>query len=237
MNKTKKSTRKNKTTSRNKIGQNVPKQSGQKYDHGSEVVNLSKYVIQPYALTIRQRQAVDAVLYSAATTSQSRSWNMNGLYDFDPRVGGQSVKGFNQWMGLYNQYQVISVRLSGEFCNLETQPMHVFIVAHSNAISDNSVTKESTGWRFSKYVGLLSAKGGMDRLKFSMDVDLEDLLGNQNYWGTVNNYQGTSITNPATSMQFAVGCQTTTGVMAGGGVICGFSCEFNTLYSNATEPS
>lgn len=233
--KAKTSVKKNKTNKR--VGGDNTSTSGQPYGSKTQISDLSRFVLQPYAVKIKHRTTVLATLYSAGASSQSRSWNANGLYDFDPRVGGSSIKGFNQWMGLYLQYQVISIRVVGEFVNLESQPMNVFVHAHGNPIADNALTKESTGYRFSKDCGMLSAKGGMDRAKFAFNIDLEDLVGNQTYWGDVAYFQGIATANPAQAIQFAVGAQTTTGVMAVGGVLCSLAVEFTVLYSNGVDPS
>jgi len=229
------SVQKRKTNKR--VGGDNTVTSGQPYDSKTQISDLSRFVLQPYAVKIKHRITTLATLYSAGATSQSRSWNANGLYDFDPRIGGSSIKGFNQWMGLYIQYQVISIRVVGEFVNLESQPMHTFVHAHGNQIADNALTKESTGYRFSKDCGMLSAKGGMDRTKFSFNIDLEDLVANQTYWGDVAYFQGTASSNPLQLIQFAVGTQTTTGVMAVGGVLCSLAVEFTVLYTNGQDPS
>jgi hypothetical protein len=45
----------------------------------------------------------------------------------------------------------------------------------------------------------------MDRMSYSREIDMVQLDGTLAYWGSVAQYQGTSLTNPQTPFMFTVG--------------------------------
>lgn len=196
------------------------------------LANLSRFVTVPDRVLIRLRYPVIVQIVNAGGLVASNSYNINGVYDVDPLLASTNTPGFAEWSQFYRQNQVASVALHGSVSNLETQPMAVFCQAQPTTIAANALGRALVGNRFSRDLGVISPKGGQDRIFFKQKIDLATLFGDPDtYWGTLNNYKGTGASNPSTLFQWALGCQSSTGVQTVG-VLASFWIEFLVVFSN-----
>jgi len=205
---------------------------GPDYGQRNPTIRLDKFLITPPQLIVKLRYKVKQQLVNVGGALASHSYNLNGVYDVDPSVGSTATPGFAEWMTLYGSYQVINTKVDLTICNLEgasdgagiKQPLQVYWLASRTVIASNSLgsgTNDPSN-RFGG-VSMISAVGGQDRFRVTRTINMAALYGNaMNYWGTVNNFQGTSVSNPSTEMQFAIGIETTLAVMAVGAFVDGF---------------
>jgi len=173
----------------------------------------------------------DAVLNNAGAAFASQSLIVNGLYDVDPAFLTTAVPGFTELMALYRNYRVDSTKITLSVTNKEAFPIHISEAFTSNQIyAANAYRPNLYGNKFSRQYQLSEASG-MDRVKIVNQANMAALFGSSAYWGDVNNFLGTSATNPGTLLGWAIGIDSPTPLVNGVSIFgeLEFICEFSNL--------
>ena len=61
----------------------------------------------PKQKMVRLRFCQEFSLASGVSVSSTKSFNANGMYDPDVSVGGNQPRGFDEWMSVYNHFNVV----------------------------------------------------------------------------------------------------------------------------------
>jgi hypothetical protein len=125
----------------------------------------------------------------------------NSVYDPDPLLLTGPVSGFNEWASIYRRYLVKSVIIDSEMVNKEAFP-----VGFSFAPSDIDLSTVITSAASAQDLGetplavpskMMSAAGGLDRLRFRKSVDLGHLSGQRGAYTNSLVYSSLVNSNPS----------------------------------------
>lgn len=61
----------------------------------------------PKQKMVRLRFCQEFSLASGVSVSSTKSFNANGMYDPDVSIGGNQPRGFDEWMSIYNHFNVV----------------------------------------------------------------------------------------------------------------------------------
>ncbi len=181
---------------------NSPKVRGRKtlrQKTSKEPIYDSIPLIVPQKQTVRLGfQGIKTV--TSGTTEGSVYYQVNGLYDIDPSVGNLTVIGFDQWMGLYNVFRVKKVTFIVTASNNEAFPVRIASCwfpqstssyLRSQWLNEHGIEHETLG-----------PITGMGRTKFVRSCDLRKLIGVGAYDGDLQQYYGTTTSNPGSLISF-----------------------------------
>lgn len=159
-------------------------------------------------------QGIKAV--TSGTTEGSAYYQINGLYDIDPSVGNLTVLGFDQWMGLYNVFQVKKVKIIVTASNNEAFPVRI-----ASCFFPQSTSSYLRSQWLNEY-GIehetLGPLTGMGRTKFVRTMNLEKLVGVGAYRGDLQQYYGTTTSNPGSLLSFNLAAASMTASVLTNGV-------------------
>jgi len=218
---------------RSKRGNNTLVQQGENpYSRNNNgriprTINSGMFVTQPNSQLITLKYIANQTVNQAGFTFASYSYNANGAYDVDPALGSTAMPGFNEWSRLFVTNRVQTTKVKAFLVNNENFP----IILNSTWLSNNSFSGANTfppseyGNRFSK-TRMLSAKGGMDKVQISEKMAMDQLFGDQSYWGDVVQFEGTAASNPSTLFQVVFGIASATGAPLVNGVSLYAEFEF-----------
>lgn len=137
---------------------------------------------------------------TSGTTEGSVYYQVNGLYDIDPSVGNLTVIGFDQWMALYNVFRVKRVTFIVTASNNEAFPVRIASCWFPQSTS--SFLRSQWLNEHGKEHETLGPLTGMGRTKFTRSMDLEKLIGVTAYRGDLQQYYGTTTSNPGSLISF-----------------------------------
>lgn len=164
-----------------------------------------KNVIERLPLVVPTKQRVrlgfqGIKTVTSGTTEGSVYYQINGLYDVDPSVGNLTVIGFDQWMALYNVFQVKKVKVIVTASNNEAFPVRIascwFPQSTSSYLRSQWLNEHGVEHT------TLGPLTGMGRTKFVRTMDLEKLVGTLAYRGDLQQYYGTTTSNPGSLLSF-----------------------------------
>ncbi len=197
-----------------------------------DTVNLTMYKIQPPRALVKLQYHHSGTITQNGAGGASKSWNANGLYDIDPALASLSIAGFTEWATLYGANRVLRVNVKGSISNAETTPVYCGLGFVNGSVSSNSFRYTSYGNLHCKNLGILSPKGGQDRLFFNKSVDIEDVVGFYADFGDLTFY-GTSSSNPSSIVSFMLGCESTSALLTTAGMVYDLTitliCEFTAV--------
>lgn len=182
-------------------------------DAPSQIINLSRYKLCPPRVLVRLGYQNGYVLAHAAGSQTSKAWNANGCFDVDPSLGNLTFDGFDQWMALYGVYRTIRFIAKITAINNESFPVRISTCFFPQFTSSYPLTS----WNNQRAIehACLGAKGGIDRTVIRREISLAELVGVEAYEGDLQQYYGTTGTNPQSIASFNIG-------------IAGFSSTFLT---------
>lgn len=187
-----------------------------KGDETSVIVNISRFKIQPPRMLVKLGFQEERTLANAASTNTSFRFTCNGAYDIDPSVGNLTMNGFNQWMSLYNNYRVVHFKAKVMANNLQTYPVR--IASGFFAQTHFPFLNTEFGCIHCIEHQTLGPTTGMGRLAFTREISLAKLVGVAAYEGDLNQYYGTTTSNPTSLSSFNVAVYSTGGNLLSVGV-------------------
>lgn len=167
-------------------------------------------VTMPAAKAVKLRYCARVTLNPGPGLAGVYVFSTNGMYDPDITGAGHQPLGFDQWMALYNSYQVLSSKIHVEFANLDgTYPQICGVTARSDAtpVTDIETALESAQ-DYGKLVSV--AGGGKANTSITKYCDNRLFIGRST---NDNSMRGDSSANPAEQAYWHVWC----GPGAGGG--------------------
>jgi len=168
---------------------------------GQQIVNIGMYQITPPRMRVRFDYKAAGEITSGGSQA-SKYWNINGCYGIDPSVGNLTMTGFNQWMALYGTYHVDTCRVKLTVINNETFPVRIASCFFPAASA--TFTKDQWGNQHAIEHPMLGSISGMGRTQINRTVKLASLLNKGAYDGSLQQYYGTSGTNPASLISFNI---------------------------------
>ncbi len=179
------------------------------------VISIPRNVFAPPAIIVDLFYVDLRVDNNAGSTYTSYRLRINGAYDPDPALGSGALPGFTEWAAIYRNYRVIKYEIEAEVSNLEAFP--ITVVA--------SPSQADLGLNYSNLFNLmanpgavsrqLSAKGGIDRDRFKITLDLGTYYGNTIQWFGNDSFGATTSANPTTLFYMNVGCVASSNLVSG----------------------
>ncbi len=129
---------------------------------------------------------------------------MNSVYDPDYTTGGGSCSGFTAYSLMYNYYRVDHFSIDVDIANQENFPVMFIMAPVSGSFSGDPL--DLAEMPYAKK-GVLSAKGGQDRLTLKYSTSIAALVGSKTALLS-DNYASQVTTNPAYTalMTLAINC-------------------------------
>jgi hypothetical protein len=179
-------------------------------DDPSAIVNISRWRITPPRMLVKLAFQEERTLANAGSTNTSFRFSANGAFDIDPSVGNLTMNGFNQWLAMYGVYRVVHFKCKNRFNNLCAFPVRVatgfFPQTHfpflSTEFGANQWCEEH------QTLGPLTGQG---RLSTTRQIEIAKLIGVEAYQGDLNQYYGTTSSNPTSLCSFNIAAYTTGG--------------------------
>lgn len=118
----------------------------------------------------------------------------NGLYDPDITGAGHQPAGFDQLMGLWNEYVVVASEIKVSFTNASTDAVGVTCgISHVDSATTSGdfrvyIENGQTVW------GKIATRAGMDKITLTNNVNIRD-ISTQDIFND-DNFSGTSAKNP-----------------------------------------
>lgn len=187
-------------------------------------VDVSRFKMQPPKMIVKLGYQ-KALSVTSASTSTSIYFNANGAYDIDPTVGNLTLAGFNEWMAIYGIFHVTKFRAKITAINNEVFPLRFatgFFPAFQTVFGTSS-------WNNLHCVEhpMLGSTAGMGRTTVIREINLRDLIHSANYDGDLNQYYGTSASNPASLTSFNIGLASVDGQALTNGAV--FAIEIDLI--------
>lgn len=170
---------------------------------------------------------------TSATTEGSTRYYANGAYDIDPSVGNLTLIGFNQWMALYNVFQVKKFTAIVTASNNEAFPVRIascFFPQDTSSYLRSQWLNEHG--REHETLGPLT---GMGRTKFVRSIELAKLIGVKAYGGDLGAYYGTTSSNPNSLASFNVAAASMSASVLTNGVTFAFTIYMDIELSYPTQ--
>lgn len=154
---------------------------------------------------------VDFVFHDATYTHTNNgvsvvSWQyvMNELEDVTPS-GNNDIPGVTSWATFFARYKVLKTTYNIDISNVESTPVNVVIFPSLTDLGSN-YSGVSAAFSFPLATsGLLSGKGGIDKIRLQGSIDLGAYSGDvENYLGDPN-WGGTMVGNVTNSIWLNVG--------------------------------
>lgn len=175
-----------------------------KGDNPSDIVNISRFKIQPPRMLVKLGFQDERTLANAGSNNTSFRFTANGAFDIDPSVGNLTLNGFNQWMAIYSVYRVTHFKIKVTANNLSSFPIRVASGFFPQTHFPFLVTEYASNMWCKEHT-TLGPLTGMGRTVFSREVEIAKLIGVEAYEGDLNQYYGTISTNPSSLCSFNVG--------------------------------
>lgn len=154
------------------------------------ILRISGVSIVPDRLLVRLKYSTQQL--SAAATSVTRRFALNGLYDPDLTGVGHQPKAFDEWMAFYEKYEVKSSTIKFNLINRSGVEIQACCMPSlsSTALTTISEMQEAP---YARYVSLSGDDGG-SATKFLMNkMNVKKLEGRNTY--SVN-FTGSTSANP-----------------------------------------
>lgn len=179
-------------------------------------------LIMPPKLLRRLRYVDNAYVRNApGNTYLVYSFRVNDLYDPDPLILSGSVSGFKEIMQFYQYYRVLHTHATLNIANLEDFPiMYGAVWSQSNltgSISSRDDAMNALEDPFSTRAHILSAKGGLDKARLSIDKQMSRILGLRSQYMSESNYAGVGLATPTTPLWLNVIVASATGAVLANG--------------------
>jgi hypothetical protein len=130
------------------------------------------------------------------------SMRINDLYDPDPALLSGSVSNFKEMMQFYSYYKVSFSDITWNIVNLENFPLSCGVVYTQTNLTGTIATladaQNALENDFATQVYTISAKGGLDRTKVTVNkFSIHNLLGNASQYEGDVNYSGLGLATPS----------------------------------------
>jgi hypothetical protein len=198
---------------------------------GPPVVNLAQSWVMPTKIRTKLRFIDQTAINNVGLASASLRYIANGLYDVDPRVASVAIPGFTELMSLYQNYRVENCKTICQFISNETISMNACVTYNATTIfSTNSFIPQYYGNKFSKQK--LLPRAGQITTTIVNQVNMSELWGDVSYYGSADNFMGTTATNPSQSLNLNIGITAQPGAVLTTGAMLYLTMEFIVEFSN-----
>jgi len=168
-------------------------------------------------------------------STATHSFNCNGLYDPDYTSTGHQPLGFDQYMALYNKYQVIGSKITVQVRSLDSSYTHIVGIYQSDSTSASIVMSRLMEQGKMKWDVLVPySQNGHKVLTLTSNFSLKAVTEGSNLLGE-DLLEGNSGTNPTRSFYYHIvaygdGGNDTTGVY-----ISNVTIDYITVFSDPIE--
>jgi len=224
-------TKKSKKTSKNNRKKTIAT-NPERAEYFPLTADLRRFgMTKPSSVIVKLRWDFNKTINNVGTLKASISFNANGIYDIDPALASTAMAGFVEWHAFYQTNRVLRSRMRAYVSNTETQPIQVVFLWVPSAVAANAFAPNMYGNRWAKEI-LLAPKGGIDTKPVNHAIEIAELFGADYVYGDLENFCGTSGSNPVTLANFCIGIQPVTGVLVSGVAFTGFF-EFDVEFSGS----
>lgn len=160
------------------------------------------------------------------------SWRyrMNSVFDPDPGVSSGAVPGHIEWASFFLLYRVLHMSYTIDVSNLETSPVDVVSFPSQDDLGLNySGLIEAFGNPYANQ-GIISAKGGMDRIRLNGGIDLGKFYGLATQYIGNDAYGASTSGNPSAFMYINIGGVSAVNFTVGNGLDVRITLKFTVFY-------
>jgi len=169
--------------------------------------------------------------FTASIAPAAQVFRANSLFDPDLTGSGSQPEYFDQIAAVYGQYCVMGCRFKAEVFNTGTTS-NVAVILYSDANIATQSVENMTEHRYAKH-GVVSAKGGMDRITIELPPILNSTIqGEKSLNSDPSNYTGVG-TNP-TDPTYAIFRTSAMDNATNSNIYCNFYLEYDCWFKELT---
>lgn len=160
------------------------------------------------------------------------SWRyrMNSVWDPDPGVSSGAVPGHVEWTSFFSLYRVLEMSYTIDLANMEGSPVDVVIFPSQDDLGLNYAGLiESFGNPYANQ-GMVSSKGGMDKIRLNGRVDIGKFYGLVPQYIGNDAYGASTGGNPSAFLYINIGGVSATNFTTGNGLDVRVTLKFTTFY-------